>query len=202
MTDRHLPDALAPTSLLNPLFGNEKRIVGSGLMSEGLYFKARQNLLQKMQDILDKNNPLLCYTLSDNSSSESSRDDEDDDIPRRDNMNHGKAKEEQELEEFERFKRKKYQPKVREVTARCLTGKSCQIMVGPVNQKGNNLPSGHNLFDYIDVRGRIDFVRFFSDHSKLFPTLWIIAQRESSRCVVEVGGEHFFGLSRYISLPR
>jgi hypothetical protein len=45
-------------------------IVGSGLMSKGQYFKAWQNLLQKIQDILDKNNPLLCYTLSDNSSSE------------------------------------------------------------------------------------------------------------------------------------
>jgi hypothetical protein len=114
-------------------------IVGSGLMSEGQYFKARQNLLQKMQDILDKNNPLLCYTLSDNSSSECSNNDEDDDIPQN-NMNHGKSKEE--LEEFECFKCKKYQPNVREVTARCLTGELCQIMVGPVDQKGKNLPSG------------------------------------------------------------
>jgi hypothetical protein len=102
-----------------------------------------------MQDILDKNNPLLCYALSDNSSSEGSSDDKDDDIPRRDNMNHGKAK--GKLEEFEHFKHKKYQPKVREVTARCLTGESCQFIVGPVDQKGKNLPSGHNLFDYIHV---------------------------------------------------
>jgi hypothetical protein len=109
-------------------------------MFEGRYFKAWQNLLQKMQDNLDKKNPLLCYTLSDNSSSEA----------RRDYMNHGKAKDE--LEEFERFKkRKKYQPEVREVTARSLTGESCQNMVGPVDQKGKNTPSGHNLFDYIDV---------------------------------------------------
>ena len=107
-------------------------IVGSGLMSEGQYFKARQNLLQKMQDILDKNDPFLCYTLYDISSSEGSNDDEDDDIPW-DNMNHGKSKEE--LEEIEHFKRKKYQPNVREVTARCLTGELCQIMVGPVDQK-------------------------------------------------------------------
>ncbi len=71
-------------------------------MSKGQYFKALKNLLQKMQNILDKNNPLLCYTLSDNSSSEGSSDDKDYDIPRRDNMNHGKAKEE--LEEFEHFK--------------------------------------------------------------------------------------------------
>ncbi len=90
-----------PCTLLNPLFGNEKRIVGSGLMSEGQYTKALKNLLQKMQDILDKKNPLLCYTLSDNSRSEGSSNDEDYDIPWHDNMNHGKAKEE--LEDFERF---------------------------------------------------------------------------------------------------
>ncbi len=106
-------------------------------MSEEQYFKARQNLLQKTQDLLDKNNPL--YKLSDNSSSEGSSDDQDDDIPRRDNMNHCKAMEE--LEEFEHFKRKKYQPKVREVIAGCLIGELCQIMVGPVNQKRKNLPS-------------------------------------------------------------
>ncbi len=88
LNDRHLPDALVTPSLLNPLFGNKKRMVGSGLMSKGQYFKAWQNLLQKMQDILDKNNPLLCYTLSDTSSSEGSINDEDDDIPWRDNMNY------------------------------------------------------------------------------------------------------------------
>ncbi len=131
LNDRHLPDALATPTLLNPMFGNENRIVGSELMSEGQYLKARQHLLCKMQDILDKNNPVLCYTLSGNSSS---TEDEDDDIPRRDNMNHGKAMEE--LDEFEHFKRKKYQPKVRERTARCLAGESCEIMVGPVEEKG------------------------------------------------------------------
>jgi hypothetical protein len=55
--ERNLPDALATPTLLNPMFGSEKRIVGSGLMSKGQYFKARQNLLRKIQDILDKNNP-------------------------------------------------------------------------------------------------------------------------------------------------
>ncbi len=114
-------------------------------------------------------------------------------------MNHGKAKEE--LEEFEHFKHKNYQPKVREMTARCLTGESCQIMIGPVEEKGKNIPSGHNLFDYIDIQCCIDAVRFFSDHSKVFPTLWMIPQRESSRHVVEVGCERFFGLSGYISSP-
>jgi hypothetical protein len=106
-------------------------------------------------------------------------------------MNHSKSKEE--LEKFKHFKCKKYQQNVREVTARCLTGELCQIMVGPVDQKGKYLPSGHNLFDYIDIQGCIDFVRFFSDHSKLlFPTLWIIAQHNYSSGGVEVGCECFF----------
>jgi hypothetical protein len=102
---------------------------------------------------LTKTTPCLFFELSDNSSSS---DDEDDDIPRRDNTNYGKAKEE--LEEFERFKRKKYLPTLKETSARCLTGESGEIMVGPVQEKGKNLPSGHNLFDYIDIRGRIDLV--------------------------------------------
>jgi hypothetical protein len=122
-------------------------------MSKVQYLKARQHLLCKMQDILDKKNTVLCYTLSDNSSS---TDDEDDDIPQRDYMNHVKAM--NELDEFERFQRKKHQPKVREMTARCLTGESCEIMVSPVEEKRKNLPSLHNLFEYIDIQGRIDVV--------------------------------------------
>jgi hypothetical protein len=39
LNDRHLPDALVTPSLLNPLFVNKKRMVGSGLMSKGQYFK-------------------------------------------------------------------------------------------------------------------------------------------------------------------
>ncbi len=41
LNERYFPDILAIPTLLNPMFGNEKRIVGSGLMSEGQYFKSR-----------------------------------------------------------------------------------------------------------------------------------------------------------------
>jgi hypothetical protein len=156
LNERNLTDALATPTLLNPMFGNEKRIVGSGLTSEGQYFKACQNLLRKIQDFLDKNNPILCFALSYNNSSSNS-DDEDDDIPQRDNTNYG-TKAQEELEEFEHFKWKTCLPTLKETSARCLTGESGQIMVGPVEEKGENLPSGHNLFDYIDIRGRNDFV--------------------------------------------
>ena len=48
LNDRYLSDALATPTLLNPMFGSEKRIVGSGLVSERQYFKATQHLLCKM----------------------------------------------------------------------------------------------------------------------------------------------------------
>jgi len=48
----------------------------------------------------------------------------------------------------------------------------------------------------------MDVLKFFEDHKKYFTTLWIIAQREAVRQVVEVGCERFFGLSGYISSPR
>jgi hypothetical protein len=34
LNERNLPDALATPTLLNPMFGSKKRIVGSGLMSK------------------------------------------------------------------------------------------------------------------------------------------------------------------------
>ncbi len=46
----------------------------------------------------------------------------------------------EELDEFEHFKLKKYQPKIREMTARCLTGELCEIRVGPVEEKGKIFP--------------------------------------------------------------
>ena len=48
----------------------------------------------------------------------------------------------------------------------------------------------------------MDALNFFEDHKNYFPTLWIIAQREAARQVVEVGCEQFFGLSVYILSPR
>ena len=57
LNERNLPDALATPTLLNPMFGSEKRIVGSGLMSEGQYFKARQNLLRKFKTSSTKTIP-------------------------------------------------------------------------------------------------------------------------------------------------
>jgi hypothetical protein len=83
-----------------------------------------------------------------------------------------------------------------------LNGDMEEIIVGPVEENGKGLPSGKKLGDYVNEKGRMDVLKFFEEHKKYFPTLWIIAQREAARRVVEVGCEQFFGLSGYISSLR
>ncbi len=77
-----------------------------------------------------------------------------------------------------------------------------ELFVGLVSARGKNLPLGKNMADYIDVQGRMWLIQFYRDHKKEFLTLWKVVQFEASRCVVEVGCEHFFALSGYISLPK
>ena len=52
-----LPTTLSVSALLNPLFGLEPTIVGSGMMTQEQYDNATRSLLQMMQDILDSNDP-------------------------------------------------------------------------------------------------------------------------------------------------
>jgi hypothetical protein len=77
-----------------------------------------------------------------------------------------------------------------------------EIGFGPVVERGKDLPSRKNVADYLDARERMDLLRFFSNHQKMFPNLFIIMQREASRRVTEVSCERVFGLSGYVSSPR
>jgi hypothetical protein len=118
-----------------------------------------------------------------------------------DSYNHAKS----ELERFERFKKVRYLPTLK--FDRCLSavnenGVDVEIGVGPIEKRGENLPSGKNIADYLDKKGQMNLLTFFKDHEIRFPTLFVIVQREVSRRVVEVGCEKFFGLSGYISQPR
>jgi hypothetical protein len=73
---------------------------------------------------------------------------------------------------------------------------------GSSGQEGEDMFSRKNLADYIDERGRMQLLKFFGNHQKPFPTLWILVQKEASRRLVEVGCEQLFGLSGYVSSPR
>jgi hypothetical protein len=81
-------------------------------------------------------------------------------------------------------------------------GRWIEIGVGPVEKRGENLPSGNNISDYLDAKGRMDLLAFFKDHQQQFPNLFIVIQREIARRVTEAGCERFFGQSGYVSQPR
>ena len=91
---------------------------------------------------------------------------------------------------FETFKVKVHRPSVAANTARTL-GNVRKISVGPLDGRGEDLPSGKNLADYVDKLGRMNLLRFYRDHREHFPTLWIAAQCEEPTKVVEVGCERF-----------
>ena len=151
-----------------------------------------------MQDILDRNSPIVWLAVEDDSSS---KEDEDQTAnPKRINSNYGKALEE--LEDFEVCKKKRYRPILDASKSSVLSGETHEIMVGPVTKKGKDLETTRNLADYICQRGQMKLVHFFKDHKKRWPTLWIVVQCEASRRLTEVGCERFFSLSGYISAPR
>jgi len=42
-------------------------------------------------------------------------------------------------------------------------GNMQEIIVGPVEENGKDLPSGKNLGDYMNEKGRMDVLKFFED---------------------------------------
>jgi hypothetical protein len=201
LNDDKLPRALSISTLLNPIFGLKPRVVGCGMMTDRQYDRARKDLVQSMQDILDAASPIIVTAMDD---SDIDMDSDDDALPQTENINYNLA--DKELSVFESFKRSKYRPTFDRQNGHVLTGKYegsvKECFVGPATKRGKDLPSGKNLIDYINKQGRISLLHFFGDHKDRFPTMWILVQREASRRVVEVGCERFFGLSGYISSPR
>lgn len=161
-----------------------------------------------MQDILDRKYGGV-VAVDDSSSDGGSDDDssnEEDLTPMKVNSNYSKA--EEELMLFESWKAKRYRPvfdtqrSVELVGEESADGKARKILVGPVLTKGKNLPSGKNLADYVDCRGRIDLVELLEDHQKYFGVIWKVVQKNCTRNPVEIGCERFFSLAGYVSDPR
>jgi len=154
-----LPAALSVTMLLNPMFGLKPKIVESGIMMEAQYSKARHALLYMIQDIMDARSPTPVVNCDSGSSSE--LDSEDEELPTQENNNFNLAS--AELILFENYKKKKYHPVIEESQSKVLSGLR-DVRVGPVESCGSDLPSEKNLADYLDKRGRMCLLSFFSEH--------------------------------------
>ena len=77
-------------------------------------------------------------------------------LQRTESANYNRASEE--FTAFEKYKQKKFLPILEKtdhgVLSSSVSGKKREIWVGPVSEWGKKLPSGKNLADYIDTRGR------------------------------------------------
>lgn len=199
INDDRLPGSYTIMTLLNPLFGLKPVIVGSKLMTETQYDHAREAVVRLIQEELDSKNPIT---------SSGAKDDDDNSLDgeiAESDENDNRRLAEREMRRFESHKMQKYIPERklgRKLSNVDSKGRLIEVGVGPVKAKGDDLPSGKNIANYVDLKGRFDALAFFKDHSNTFPNLFIIALREASRRVVEVGCERFFGLSGYISQPR
>ena len=76
LNETHLPNAVAFPALLNPMFGNAKLIVDSGLMTGLQYERAKGRLIQRMVRIKDRK----CPSTSQSAANEDDLDSEDDDV--------------------------------------------------------------------------------------------------------------------------
>ena len=141
--------------------------------------KTRKDLIQQMQDILDSASPDITLNGDD---SDIDFDSDDEALPRTENFNYNLA--DKELSSFDEFKCSKYWPRFEMQEGKVLAGKYDgsvkEIFIGAATKRGKDLPSGKNLFDYIDKQGQMCLVRFFGDHKDRFLTLWILVQSEAS----------------------
>jgi hypothetical protein len=120
-------------------------------------------LIHAMQDCLDADakHPTLCADSDDKNSNGSGSNDGY--HVEKTNSNYNRA--EEEFNTFESFKCNKYRPKWARVNSEILSGighngKMQEIIVGPVEENGKDLPSGKNLGDYINEKGRMDVLKF------------------------------------------
>ncbi|KAL7519142.1 hypothetical protein ACHAWX_003935 [Stephanocyclus meneghinianus] len=182
--DCQLP--LAVSALLNPIFGQKPKVVGSGLMTEYQFDQARKGLNHKMQICLQLQIN-AAFAVSDSSSCDE-KDSDDESVPAYN-----------ELCLVESWK--KYNPDIEVANSRVLFShdeededKIKEIQVGHVKLRGKDWPSGKNMAEYIDKT-------LFDYHNPFFHVLFLVVQCNASRCVVEVGFKRFFGFVGYISHP-
>jgi hypothetical protein len=115
-----------------------------------------------MQDYLDAKHPSLCVDIDEGNSNDSSS--TDGYLAEKTNSNYNRA--EEEFNTFESFKRNKYRPKWVRAKSEILSGIGLnrdmeEIIVGPVEENGKDLPLGKKLGDYVNEKGRMDVLKFF-----------------------------------------
>jgi hypothetical protein len=194
-----LPTLTAIALLLNPLYGCKTKITGNGLMTDEQYDNALDDLIARMQLMMERESGHMEPIVLSGGDSDDSMDDP---IIRNVSTERDQAK-----NEFQAYcnvvKRKCYCPKTYEGT----TLRLGKIQMGRVATRGDDIKvSGNfvrcNLADFIDDDGHFDLVSFLKLQKATFPTLYKLAVCLASIRSNEVGCERFFSTAGYVSCPR
>jgi hAT family C-terminal dimerisation region len=192
-----LPTDLAIACLLNPLYGGRRVITASGLMTEEQYLHAEDDIIVRLQLMMERENghvePIIISGGEDDSM--------DDDLQRAVSSERDKAK--AEFNSYCLIKKRRYAPRSFEG----YTVNLGQICMGKVATRGHDITASHpfvncNLADFICDNGHFDLVSFLQLQRHAYPTLYKLAVCLSSIRTNEVGCERFFSTAGYVSCPR
>lgn len=156
-------------------------------MTERHYDVAKKDLLSKMQRMREQRgfSASLVPVHSD-----SSLDDEFDDILSGPSTSIAYQLSQRELAEFKKFKRSVFFPHMKSEKTLCNKDGKAVIKLGKVTRPVHNLPSGHNLAEYING-GWFNLLGFFDDHSVQFPYLQMKSEKSASYTVAETDCKRF-----------
>ena len=187
-------------AIVNPLFQNELAMIDAGLCTREQYDSGRIELIDRMAKLLQVN---LGTTLAG---------------PKKTNKyskNHSAADAEdpktlaiKELNKYMQYMEFEYLPRMKPCVSLGAIDAGGQpreaiYAFGPVIERGEDLPGGRNLADYVDHKGHFEIVRYATDHQEKFPTLYkVIVGQISPHVSTEVDVESLFSQSGFLADPR
>lgn len=205
----HEHEIKAMGALLNPLYQNDDRMLAAGLFDKAQYDEANEELLERMAGYNKK--------TSKRSKKKSAAGSGEDTVNKwskqkkifldEEETPFGKAK--KELARYCVFMDAKYLPDMRPDRVLGAYDTVTRDPVepvytfGPVVKRRNDLPSNKNLADYIDGKGRFDFVKYLTDHKKRFPACFNIGVGQISPHIsTEVDCESLFSQAGFLADSR
>jgi hAT family C-terminal dimerisation region len=179
-------------------FKGKKILTSSGLMTEGQYGHAEEDLIGRMQLMNEREVGLVQPVVT----SGGEEDSMDDDLQRAASTERDKAKTEW-VNYCITCKPRRHVPRSYEGTPIWLGA----LTMGKVALKGCDIRASYpfidcNLADFICDKGHFDLVSFLELQRDAYPTLYKLAVCLSSIRTNEVGCERFFSTAGYVSCPR
>ena len=185
--------------IVNPLFQNDLAMVDAGLCTQDQYDAGRIELIDRMAKLLQVSvgTTMKAPKKTNKYSKQITALDTED----------PKTLAVKELNKYQRFMEFDYLPKMKPLIVLGAIDVGGQpkdpvYAFGPVIEKGENLPGGENLADYVDHKGHFDLVKYVTDHKMKFPTLWkVIVGQISPHISTEVDVESLFSQSGFLANP-